>query len=250
MNCPYCKSANAANAKFCTNCGAALEPQQDQSDISRHSVVWNENNNTTPNPPPKPSKKKKIWLIIILVIVGIAIIGGLTGAFDEDENKKEKTETSESSQSSKSASSSDEKQESNNENETSVETSKEISLDSSEKNSDISKVIYNKNGIKITYTGVEKSALFTEIRLLFENSNNEKYTVNLDDVSIDGYTYSCLMYTPIAANKKATDSISILNSYLEDNNTSYKSIKTVEAKLEIMNESYHTIDDSITFTLQ
>ena len=125
MNCPYCKSANAANAKFCTNCGAALEPQQDQSDTSRHSVVWNENNNTTPNTPPKPSKKKKIWLIIILVIVGIAIIGGLTGAFDEDENKKEKTETSESSQSSKFTSSSNDKQESNNVEEPSEESEEE-----------------------------------------------------------------------------------------------------------------------------
>ena len=118
---------------------------------------------------------------------------------------------------------------------------------------DTSKIVYDKNGIQITYKGIENSyGITTSLKFLIENNNSTKYTVQTADVTIDGFTYSTIMSASIAANKKTSDSIVIMDSDFEENGTSYDKIKTAEIDLTIWSDSnmLEHIKDTITFTIQ
>ena len=134
-----------------------------------------------------------------------------------------------------------------------TESSAESNVSEEPSNLDVSMVIYDKNGIKITYKGLENQyGITTSIKLLLENSNSEKYTVQTTDVSIDGFTYSTIMSTSIASNKKASDSVVILDSDFKENGTSYEKIKTAEIGFVIWGESnvLEQVKDTVTFTIQ
>ena len=89
------------------------------------------------NNEPKKKSKGKIIAIVICAIIGISVIGYAAGGKNE---KDSKTDTQSSTVLT-----------SQNEGNTAQSTS-----DNSE-NKGVSKVVYNKNGIKITYKGIENS---------------------------------------------------------------------------------------------
>ncbi len=204
----------------------------------------------------KKSTKTAI-IIAVAVIGGAAVIGAVTG----QSSQKSTSETSGTSTSSVASVSSNVKSNDDNNTEISLESStlveSSVSAESnvSEEPSDVdvSTVVYDKNGIKITYKGLENQyGITTSIKFLLENSNSEKYTVQTTDISIDGFTYSTIMSTSIAANKKASDSVVILDSDFKENGTSYEKIKTAEIGLVIWGES-NILDqtkDTVTFTIQ
>lgn len=194
-------------------------------------------------------KTNKTVLSIGLAILGAVAVFGST-ACGETKNKSAVTshDPSSSAVSENSNVNSDYKKSSD------ISSSSETSNSSSESsNVEISKVVYDKNGIKITYKGLENSYnITTKLNFLIENNNSETYTVQTTDVSIDGFTYSTLMSTKVASNKKATDSIVVLDSTLKENNTSYENIKEAEIGLTIWGESnvLDHIKDKISFTIQ
>ena len=102
---------------------------------------------------------------------------------------------------------------------------------------EISNVIYDKDGIKITYKGLEKEYVSVSLKLLIENNNSEKYTVQATDITIDGYTMGTLMSASVSPGKKTNDTITLLNSYLKDNGLSADTISEAEMDVTIWSES-------------
>ena len=204
--------------------------------------------------------KKSVKTAIIVaaaVIGGAAVIGVVTGQGSEEDSADQNSTSSSSVVSESSDVKSDEISNTEISLESSTPTESSISVESSTpaeaSNVDVSKVVYDKNGIKITYKGLENNyGVTTKIKFLLENSNSETYTVQTTDVSIDGFTYGTIMSTSIAANKKASDSVVILDSDFKENGTSYEKIKTAEIGLVIWGESniMEQTKDTVTFTIQ
>ena len=197
--------------------------------------------------------KKKVMLIVLSValVLSLCACNGLS-AKKSSAKSQNSTETSQAEMSEEEESSEESKDELS---DASSKTEGSVESNASEEpsNVDASTVVYDKNGIKITYKGLENQyGVTTSIKFLLENSNSEKYTVQTTDVSIDGFTYSTIMSTSIAANKKATDSVVVLDSDLKENGTSYEEMKTAEISFVIWSESnvMEQIEDSVTFTIQ
>lgn len=185
------------------------------------------------NNEPKKKSKGKIIAIVICAIIGISVIGYAAGGKNEKDGK---TDTQSSTVLT-----------SQNEGNTAQSTS-----DNSE-NKGVSKVVYNKNGIKITYKGIENSYnITTSIKFLIENNNSESYTVQTTDVTLDNYTMSTIMSTTVAAGKKSNDDISVLASDLKDCGLSSDTISSAEIGLVIWGESdiLNQTKDKITFSLR
>lgn len=107
-------------------------------------------------------------------------------------------------------------------NENSVQDVKETSTVKSEpaaksSHSNINKVAYNKNGIKITYTGIEEKSSYFEIQFLIENNTDKKYCVQDKDFSINGYMINSIMSATVAPHKKMNDGIKVYKSQLTEN---------------------------------
>lgn len=107
------------------------------------------------------------------------------------------------------------------------------------------KEILNKDGIKILLMQLEVDGSFlgSEIFLYIENNGNKNIMVQLDETSVNGFMVSAIFSSDISVGKKIVDSITIMNSDLEDNDI--KSIENFEFKLRIMNqESWDTLYES------
>ena len=115
-------------------------------------------------------------------------------------------------------------------------------------------VIYDKDDIKVTYTGMSADSLniSTEIKLKIENSSDKSVVVSSDDFSVDGYSINAALHTDVAAGKAANDSITVLDSYLKDNGLSGDSIKEAEFILKIFDSNnYKEIDsDTVKISLR
>ncbi len=93
------------------------------------------------------------------------------------------------------------------------------------------KLLVDKNGVKITYTGISSAG--NEIQLLIENSSSKTYMIQTRDLSINGYMIDGIMSENVAPGKKANTSIKVLQSYLTKNNIT--KIETVELRFSIIN---------------
>lgn len=84
-----------------------------------------------------------------------------------------------------------------------------------------SQVIYDNNGIKITYKGLSKSTILSrstvEFNLLIENNTNKDYTVQVRNFSINGYMVESIFSPSVAAGKKINDAITVHDETLTDN---------------------------------
>lgn len=78
-------------------------------------------------------------------------------------------------------------------------------------------VIYNKDGIKITFLGFqdkkEENQLYKgwNIRLKIENTSTKDYTVQVRDLSVNGMMADSIFSVDVAAGKSAMDSIWVIN---------------------------------------
>ena len=96
------------------------------------------------------------------------------------------------------------------------------------------KVLYDKGGIKITYTGFIDSYYGKDVTLKIENTTDKNYTVQVRNFSANGYMVDAICSVDIAAGKIANNEITMMSTSLYKNG-----IETVESI-----EFYFTIFDS------
>ncbi|MEA4895788.1 MAG: stalk domain-containing protein [Oscillospiraceae bacterium] len=95
-------------------------------------------------------------------------------------------------------------------------------------------IIYENNGIKITYLGIaERKYGGEEVKLYIENSSEKNYTVQTDDESVNGIMTDSIFSCDVAAGKSAYDSIEFPDYVLEDSNIT--SVNTVDFIFRIYN---------------
>ncbi len=93
-------------------------------------------------------------------------------------------------------------------------------------------VVYEQNGIKITYTGVEERSLRYLFKFLIENDSDIDINVMDEDLSVNSFMMSAGgMYTSVASHKKANDAIYVYKSSLEENSIS--NIENIEFFIRI-----------------
>lgn len=102
------------------------------------------------------------------------------------------------------------------------------------------KVIYDENKVKITYTGVEKKAITTEIKLKIENASGKDLVIQADDLSINDCMMTNLFSSTVKDGKTANDGLEVGNSDLEENKID--KISTAEFKLTFSDpESFESV---------
>lgn len=109
-------------------------------------------------------------------------------------------------------------------------------------------VVYEQNGIKITYTGIEEGSYRTELRFLIENDTDIEYCVQERSFSANGYMLSANMSAVVSPHKKANNCLSVTRTTLEKNNIS--SIESAEFYFHIFNyQDWSQYFDSATITI-
>lgn len=109
-------------------------------------------------------------------------------------------------------------------------------------------VVYDANGIKITYTGIEDSILGKKVKFLIENNSEKSYTVQERDLSVNGFVVDASMSADVPAGKKANDGITIYESSLEENGIT--DIENIEFYFHVFNSNEWLDDfDSAIITL-
>lgn len=111
-------------------------------------------------------------------------------------------------------------------------------------------IAYNKDNIKIIIKGLSKneSILGSSIVVYIENLSNDDITVQVRDISINGFMISPIFSCDVLSNKHAVDTITFLSSDLEENGI--KEISSVELSFHIFDSStWNTIADSSVVTI-
>jgi hypothetical protein len=102
-----------------------------------------------------------------------------------------------------------------------------------QKKNSTNQVIFNNRGIKLTFTGTEKNEYETGLKFLVENNSGHDYTIQLDEVSVNGFmiepTFSC----DVNNGKKANDIAWFDDDELKDNGIN--KINKVEFTLQAFN---------------
>lgn len=116
--------------------------------------------------------------------------------------------------------------------------------------SNTGKVIMEKNGIKITFLGFEKRPegfKGYEIKLKIENSSNTNYTIQCNDLSVNGLMADSIFSCDVAAGKSAVDFIWVYN--MEERGIS-EPITTAEFVFHIFEDgNWNNRFDSNTITV-
>ena len=179
-------------------------------------------------PEAKPSKQKKPitkkwWFWVIIALVVIVIIGSAASGGKDEDSPAVNAGTSTTAQSPSVNTAVTE------------EAAKEI-------------VIYEKDGIKITYVESSEDFLANNFKLLVDNQTSRNITVSTENLSVNGFSVDSWFYAQVAAGKKKNENLEIYSSSLTDNNIA--KIENVEFSLHIIdNDTYDTIDDSDVITL-
>lgn len=104
-------------------------------------------------------------------------------------------------------------------------------------------VVYEKGGIKITYTGFTQGDYSKKFKFLVENNSSRAITVQARDESINGFMVSGIMSDDVQPGKKANAELTYYNSTLEENGISI--VENLEFSFHIFDEeTWDTIDDS------
>jgi len=124
----------------------------------------------------------------------------------------------------------------------SAATTKEESAETTkEKNTDITieeQVLVDQDGVKITATGMEEDSIWgLGINLLIENSTDKDLLVTSSALIVNNYMISDLLYSDVAAGKKANETMTLSSDALEA-----AGIKDI-GQIEI----YFKVSDSKTF---
>lgn len=105
-------------------------------------------------------------------------------------------------------------------------------------------LVYEENGIKIVVRElVENAILGPEMVVYMENNSETDITVQVRDVSVNGFMVETIFSSDIVVGKHAIDTIDILRSSLEENQIT--DVENVELSFHIFNsESWSTIVDT------
>lgn len=100
-------------------------------------------------------------------------------------------------------------------------------------------VIYDANGITVSYVGVNIDEIWgTEFDFIVENNGEETFTVHADNVSIDGVMHDGSLYAEVAAGKYANESMSFIGDDLPEE------MSELEFTIRITNSNYETVAES------
>ena len=119
------------------------------------------------------------------------------------------------------------------------------------KEEEISQVMYDENGIKIDFKGVVKTNTDgAKIKIFIENNSDISKTIQVRDLSINGYMISGICSANVEPGKKSNSQIEVLGTYLKENGI--EKIDSIELKFAIINTDdiltqYET--DTISITL-
>lgn len=239
MNCPNC-GTQYENSDFCPNCGApapvtvdvqaqyyeqipndqqyeqSYDPQQ-QYDPQIDPNYAPQQSYAPENPTPKKSK-----VGIILAFVAVAIVAAIIGGFIGSAITKNKLSRSISAAYPSTTSDS-----------YNYATSSDTQGSASYATQNT--VIYDKDSIKITYTGIKLREYTNtpEICFLIENDTKKAISVDINTLSIDGYSVSGMMLAEIEAGKKSNTSARIYSSDIENNNLDSENLKDIEISFSI-----------------
>ena len=98
----------------------------------------------------------------------------------------------------------------------------------------IEKVLFEGNGIKITYKGVTPDTLSQKVNVKIENNSAKDYTVQVRDVSVNGYMIDPIFSCKVKSGKIANDNISFWNSDLKENDI--EKINDIEFSFYVYND--------------
>ena len=108
--------------------------------------------------------------------------------------------------------------------------------------------IYNQNGIRVVAKSVNDDLFGMGIKFYLENNTDKAVIVNADNVSVNGYMMTDLLYSDLAPHSHAVDTLTLLGSELEDNHID--TITDAELSLQITDADYYqTIDSTAPITL-
>lgn len=96
-------------------------------------------------------------------------------------------------------------------------------------------VLYDENGVKVTYKGLETSSFRVKLNILIENNTDKSYTVQTRDFSVNDYMIDAILSCNVAGGKKMNDEIDIYVSDLEKNEINPDEIETAEFQLHFFN---------------
>lgn len=110
-------------------------------------------------------------------------------------------------------------------------------------------VAYDGNGAKIVVKGLDDSSfLGSGILVYIENNGDKDFTVQVRDVSVNGFMIDPIFSSEVMAGKHAIDTITFMGSSLEENDIA--EIETVELSFHIFESSgWETIVDTDTVTI-
>lgn len=115
---------------------------------------------------------------------------------------------------------------------------------------DSGEIAYEENGIKIVIKGLneEASILGTSIMVFIENNSDKEITVQARDISINGLMMDAIFSCDVATGKRAIDTITFLDSDLEENDIT--AIENVELSFHIFDANkWETIVDTDVVTM-
>lgn len=110
--------------------------------------------------------------------------------------------------------------------------------------------VYNSNGIEVVIKGLSKedSWLGKEIVVYISNESSKNVTIQVRDVSVNGFMVDPIFSCDVTAEKHAVDTITISSTDLEKNEI--KDIESIELSFHIFNaDTWDTIADSPTVTI-
>lgn len=186
-----------------------------------------------------------------LLLVLIGFLGMLMSSGDDDDTESQPSvsittnvgagSSEKESSAEKSATEGAETAETENETEPEEETEEETETEP-EQVSDM--VIYDANGITITYKGIEEEFTGLGIKVLIENNSDKDCMVQDRDFSLNGFMVDTYFSPDIAAGKKINDEISVPKRELENNDISIDNIETAEFYLKIIGDNFENIAES------
>ena len=114
---------------------------------------------------------------------------------------------------------------------------------------DSGEVIYDENGIKIVYQGVnsDDSIFGPEAVLYIENNTEQTITVQSRDTSVNGFMMDPAFSPEITPGNKIVSGMTFMSSDLEANNVT--DFETIETSFHIFNENYDSVVDTEPITI-
>ncbi len=110
--------------------------------------------------------------------------------------------------------------------------------------------IFNKEGVRVVAKYLSESTIWGKSVVLYiENNSDKDLRIDVEDLSVNDFSFSNLDMFTVLAGKKSVDAITLFDSELEKNNID--TVEKVEFKLEFMEpESYHALFASDVLTVQ